>query len=397
MTDRRAGVVALAAHARNVPVAEREALRGALEALDLPLVVVHTCHRVDAFATPGGDEAAAVLAALDAVRPVGAGIATGEAAIRHAVRVAAGRDSVVLGEDQVLHQVRVAVDEARASGRLTPALERLFSAALRAGRRSRSWRPDRARSLADAALDAVASGSGEPLEGRDVLVVGAGSMGTLAAHAARRGGAQVVVANRTHATAVALARTVGGRASSLDPGADAPAPAVVVLAIGGPWVIASATRRHLVESGTWIVDLSVPRAVDPELAASLGDRLIDADGLAAGTPLGSGGVQDDAADAAWTRRVDALVESTTREVLAWLAGSPARDAANALQARADRERQAELELLFRRRPGLDPADRDAIERMTRHLADRLLQAPLERLGRDPDGEDGRAVRDLFAL
>ena len=65
--------------------------------------------------------------------------------------------------------------------------------------------------------------------------------------------------------------------------------------------------------------------------------------------------------------------------------------------RADREREAELAALWRRFPDLEPEARDAIEGMTRHLADRLLREPLERLGRDPDGRDERAVRDIFAL
>jgi glutamyl-tRNA reductase len=65
--------------------------------------------------------------------------------------------------------------------------------------------------------------------------------------------------------------------------------------------------------------------------------------------------------------------------------------------RADRAREAELAALWRRFPDLEPEARDAIEGMTRHLADRLLREPLERLGRDADGRDGRAIRDIFAL
>ncbi len=383
-------VITLAAHARNVPVAERTALEADLAALGIPLVLVRTCHRIDAFASPDGRTADAVTSALAGVAPEGTRLFIDESAIRHAVSVATGRDSVVLGEDQILHQVRLAVDEARGDGRLPATLERVFASALRAGRQARSWRTGPGRSLADLALDSVRDPSSQSLEGRTVLVVGAGAMGTLAAHAAARAGARVLVANRTATTAASVARAVGGRAVSVDPGTADAAPAIVVVALSAPWRIGSATAEHLVESGTRIVDLSVPPAVDPALAAALGDRYVDADRLAA---TGDGR----SPNAAWARRVDRLIDETTREVLDWLARSSGRDVARALVERAERDRRAELDLLYRRRPGLDPADREAIEHMSRHLADRLLQAPLERLGRDADGDAGGAVRDLFAL
>ncbi len=390
MTGAQPTVVALAAHTRNVPMATRSALDAALGQLDLPLVLVRTCHRIDAFAAPNPPDIAAAVAALAAVAPDGARLLVAEDAIRHAIAVASGRDSVVPGEDQILHQVRVALDDARAAGRLSPVLERLFASALRAGRRSRSWLPGRPRSLADEALDAIRDASGRDLQGQDVLVVGAGAIGTLAARAARHAGANVVVANRTPERAAALAGSVDGGVAPLDPGVDIAAPDIVVVAIHGRWSVADATAAHLVRSGTWVADLSVPPAVDPALAVDLGDRYVDADRLAATAGARAG-------DAAWARRVDRLVDETTAEMVDWLTRSSGRAAARALIERAERERRAELDLLYRRRPALDAADREAIEHMTRHLADRLLQAPLERLGRDAEGDAGRAVRDLFAL
>lgn len=394
--DPRAPVGAVIAHARSVPVAEREAFAEAVAALDLPLVVVRTCHRVEAFAA--SDSAApseAALAAISAVAPAGVRVVTGEDAVRHVIRVATGRDSVVLGEDQVLHQVRVALRDAQAAGPVPAVLERVFAAALRAGRRSRSWLPERPRSLADHALAWLAERPDGSLEGRDLLVVGAGSMGTLLARAGRRAGARVLVANRTASAARALARAVDGRAVALNPGqADIELPEAIALAIRGPWEVGDATRDHLLRSAARVVDLSVPPAVDARLAGALGDRLLDADGLAAALEAGAAAA---IADPGWTRRVDRLIDGTTAEVLDWLTRDPGRDAARALRERADDERRAELARLYRRRPGLGPADREAIERMTEHLAARILDAPLERLGRDADGDAGRLVRDLFAL
>jgi glutamyl-tRNA reductase len=391
VTEVQPAIVALVAHARSVPVAEREAFGDAVLDVGLPVVVVRTCHRVEVYASPATADDARRLASLSTLAPGGARRLSGEDAVRHAVRVAAGRDSVVLGEDQVLHQVRVAVDEARAAGRLPAALERLFAGALRAGRRSRSWLPERPRSLADRALEAIARGSGEVLDGREVLVVGAGRMGTLVARAAANAGATVRVANRSPGAALTLARSVGGRVSALDPGTADRAPAAVVLAIRGRWDVSAGTVDHLIRNGTWVADLSVPPAVDQAVADAFGARLIDADRLA------SADLPSAAPDEAWSRRVDQLVEETTGDVVGWLARSSARDAARELRERADRERRAELDVFFRHRPELDPADREAIEQMAAHLADRLLRAPLERLGQDADGDADRAVRELFAL
>ena len=99
--------------------------------------------------------------------PANGRILVGEAAIRHAIAVAVGRDSVVVGEDQILHQLRTSVDNARGDGGLQPVLERLFALGLRAGRRARSWRVGPGRSLADIAVSAIERQTG-PLSGRQV-------------------------------------------------------------------------------------------------------------------------------------------------------------------------------------------------------------------------------------
>ena len=139
-----------------------------------------------------------------------------------------------------------------------------------------------------------------------------------------------------------------------------------------------------------MADLSVPAAVPVSLEEALGERLITADALA----LADIGPSTHDGSAA---RLDALIERSTAEFVAWLQGHDGRAAAEALVQHADRAREAELAALWRRLPDLEPETRDAIEGMTRHLADRLLREPLERLGRDGDGRDGRAIRDIFAL
>jgi glutamyl-tRNA reductase len=378
-------IVALVTHARHVPAIERERFAADLHReLAGGALLIETCHRVEVY-LGSADDAARLAAAL----PANGRALTGEEAVHHAMSVAVGRDSVVVGEDQVLHQLRTSVDAARATGTLDPALERLFALALQAGRRARSWRQGPARSLADIALASIEQQVGT-IRGRDVLVVGAGRMGRLAARTAVAAGASVVVANRSADGAAALAASNGARIEAFDPESRIGGFAGIVVALAGPWPIGAATIDTLAGSATVVVDLSVPAAVPARLAEIIGGRLITADALALSDP--GLAVQDGSA-----ARLDALVERSTAEFVAWLKGRDGRTAAEALVKRADREREAELAALWRRFPDLEPEARDAIEGMTRHLAKRLLRQPLERLGRDDDGPDGRAIRDIFAL
>jgi glutamyl-tRNA reductase len=378
--------VALVTHARHVPAIERERFAAAAhEERAGRAFTLETCHRVEAY-LPGTGEA---VARLTTALPSGGEALAGEKAVHHAMAVAVGRDSVVVGEDQILHQLRTSVDAARAAGALDAALERLFAFALQAGRRARSWRNGPTRSLADVALASIEQRVGA-VRGRDVLVVGAGKMGRLAAHAAVAAGASVAVSNRSADRAGAVAASTGARSEAFDPEARIGGFAGIVVALAGPWPIGFATIDALARSATVVVDLSVPAAVPGRLAQVLGQRLITADALALAD-------LDAAPQDASAARLDALVERSTADYMSWLEGRAARSAADALKERADREREAELAILWRRFPDLEPTARVAIEGMTRHLTDRLLREPLERLGRDTDGRDGQTIRDIFAL
>jgi glutamyl-tRNA reductase len=379
-------IVALVTHARHVAAVDREQFAAALrrEVAGRGLML-ETCHRVEAYLM-SADDAPGLAEAL----PAGGQVLTGEHAVHHAMTVAVGRDSVVVGEDQILHQLRASVDAARAAGRLDAALERLFALALHAGRRARSWRQGPPRSLADVALASIERQVGS-IRGRDVLVVGAGRMGRLAARAAVAAGASVAVANRSAEGAEALAAAAGARVEAFDPNARIGRFAGVVVALAGPWSIGADTIDALAASTTVVADLSVPVAIPATAADALGPRFISADALAL-TDADQRTPQDGS-----RARVDALVDDMTTEFVAWLKARDGRAAAEALVKRADGEREAELIALWRRLPDLAPEARVAIEAMTAHLAARLLREPLERLGRDADGRDERAVRDIFAL
>ncbi|MDQ6683043.1 MAG: hypothetical protein M3Y88_07225 [Chloroflexota bacterium] len=382
MTIEAARITAVVGHARHIAVAERERLAGLLAETAPPeSLLLETCHRVELYTANGWhrDRATELL-------PAGARVLVGEQAVRHALGMAVGIDSVVLGEDQLLHQLRTSVAEAQRVDGLDPVLDRLFSIALRSGRLARSWRQGPPASLADVALSAIGRRVGS-LSGRRVLVIGAGQMGRLAVRAAAAAGASVSVSSRSEAHAGELARQAGVESASMDPGRDAAGISGVIVALRGRWLISSATTDALVTGGAVVVDLSVPPAAPAELAERLADRFVSADALVAEAELGQ----------PVHARLRALIDATLAEFADWLARRGGRATAAALAERAESQRSAELDVLWRRFPDLDPEVRIAIEAMSRHLAGRLLREPLDRLGHDADGRAEQAARDLFAI
>jgi len=377
---------ALLSHARHVPADQRAHFAHVLaERAEAGTLVVQTCHRVELY---GLDSLLA--GGQDAV-PTGVVRLAGPAVARHLVRLAVGQDSAVVGEDQVLHQLRAGVHSARLRGPLAPELDRLVDLAMGAGRRARSWLPRSRPDLGSVAL-ARATSAGWQLDGQ-ILVVGAGQMGRLAAQAALGRGAAVAVTSRTPERARALAEQLRIGHVPFDPG-----PTLVgrlagtVVALGGPWPIDDATARALAAAGGWLIDLSAPPALGPELRAALGTRLLTIDDLAGPLPEVGGGEST-----GLRRRLDDLVEATLADYAAWLGGAAHRNVARALADRAEQEREAELTALWQRLPAMDPAARLEVERMTEHLTRRLLREPLKRLRDDGDGRRARAAREFFGL
>jgi glutamyl-tRNA reductase len=314
------------------------------------------------------------------------------------VSLALGLESVVLGEDQILHQIRLAVADARTRGRFGGDLALAFDMALAAGRSGRTWRPARPSSIADVAMDRAEALAGS-VAGRRVLVVGSGEMGRLAVGAARARRAVIAITSRTPARAEEAAARLGVESWSFDPGEALADPAVLIVALGGPWGLAPASTRALIR-GPVVVDLSMPGALPEATIASLGRRHIGIDDLAVAETAGAW-VRPDAAESASTRRyldrLFALRERTLASYSERLAARHAAATARALAERVERERRAELEALFRGRPDLASGDQAAIDAMTLRLTDRLFGTALRRLARDGEGRGGRAVRDVFEL
>ena len=376
-------LVALVAHARRVPSTVREVFAAQLAALEpsSSILTVRTCHRVELYAVVGG-LGERTLPEL----PPGARRLKDEEAVRHAVAVACGLDSAVLGEDQILHQVREAVTRHRAAAPLDPALDRLFQSAFNAGRRARSWLTGPRRSLGDHAVERIAHRVGS-LEGRSLLIVGAGTIGRLAALSATARGAEVIVASRTEERAGSLAAEVGGRAipfAGVLPGVDG-----VVIALAGAWGICAQGARELAASDAIVVDLSSPPSLPAALRDELADRLVSIDDLAWGDESAPHGTQHE--------RLGALVADTTSAYMRWLSARDAQPVFEAMTDAAEHRRKTELEWLGRRLPELSERESELIEQMSRRLVAGLLHAPRTALNSDGNGDLADAARELFGL
>src|SRR4051794_40861887 len=254
-------------------------------------IVLATCNRVEVFAEVdrfhgGVTEVSRVLArqagaAVEELSPY-VTVHYEDQAVAHLFTVAAGLDSMVVGETQVLGQLRAAYAVAQEEGTVGRTLHPIAQRALRVGKRVHSETGiDKAgASLVSVALDRTEARIG-PLEGRPVLVVGAGSMGALAATTLTRRGASVTVSSRTAASAARLAASLDARAADLSALTEEIARAdVLVTCTGASGIVVgtdtvAAAMHGRPERPLVVVDLALPRDVDPGVAALPGVHVVD--------------------------------------------------------------------------------------------------------------------------
>jgi glutamyl-tRNA reductase len=380
-------------------------------------LVLATCNRIEVFAEVerfhgGVTDVSRVLA-----RQAGATVEElspyvtvhyEDQAVAHLFTVAAGLDSMVVGETQVLGQLRAAYAVARDEGAVGRALHPVAQRALRVGKRVHTETGiDRAgASLVSVALDHAEDSIGS-LRERDVLVVGAGSMGALAATTLARRGASVVVSSRTEAHAARLAGTVGGRAADLaDLPAELAAADILVTCTGATGLVVSTEVVATAMAGRAgrplvVVDLALPRDVDPAVAALPGVHVVDLALLqgeraaSAGRPTAGAVAADDIAAAR------ALVEAETALLRAERQAAEVAPTVSALRSQAAEVVDAELLRLSTRLPDLDARDRAEIARTVRRVVDKLLHEPTVRVkelaATSGDTDYAGALRALFGL
>jgi glutamyl-tRNA reductase len=378
------------------------------------MVILSTCNRVELYALSSEEQPGLALDALvaflsetrrvpvDEFRPHLYNY-TGEAAVEHLLQVAAGLDSLVLGEPQVLGQVVQAFELARGQGAAGPVLSRLFQSAIFAGRRVRAETSIACNPTSIASMAVrLASQSLPHLENAQVAVLGAGEMARLAGEALRkRGVTRFLVINRTLARASLLAADWKAQAVTFEALPEALAQADIL--------IASTSAPHtLIDSGMLarqlpardgrplvIVDLAVPRDVDPQVADLPGVSLYDLDTLQAflDQALVERATQVPGAQAILTDEKAAFLDYWSTLDMLPLIG--------ALHRQAEAIRQTELQKTLRRLPDLSPEDQLRVEALSRALVKQLLHGPISRL-RAEAGCTGQAeftsiTRALFNL
>jgi glutamyl-tRNA reductase len=324
-------------------------------------------------------------------------------AVRHLFSVAAGLDSAVVGEHEILGQVRDSWEQARTEGTVGSVLGGLFRHAIETGKRART-ETSIARGIASVSQAAVALADDriEGIRGRTVLVIGAGEMaeGTVRSLAGA-GAGSVLVANRTWERAVSLAAACGGRAVPLEQLADALVEVdVLVTTTGAQDLILqagdvnslSARRGH---RGLVIVDVAVPRDVDPAAAQIPGVTLLDMDDI--GAFIGQGLESRNG-------EVESVRLIVDAEVDRYQAIASAREVApliSELRAGAESVRIAELGRFSAKLADLTPAEREAVEALTKGIVNKLLHEPTVRLkeaaGRARGDRLAESLRDLFDL
>ena len=373
-------------------------------------LVLSTCNRVEVYAEV--EKFHAGLAATSELLALRCGVGLDELtphlyvhyddrAVAHLFAVACGLDSMVVGESQILGQVRAALRLAQDTGTAGRTLGALAQHALRVGKRARTETGiDRAgRSVVTAGVEEAARVLG-PVAGRTALVVGAGAMSSLAATVlAQAGAAQVVVANRTLAHAQRLAATVGGHAVAL---AELPAALeradLLVSCTGAVGYVVdtdlvSASQEARGGRPLVVLDLALPRDVEPGVHHVEGVTVIDLERLA--EALAS---TEHAADVEATR---SIVADEVGEFLGWLRGSSVAPTVVALRGMAQAVVRGELERLRTRLPALDERSRAEIELTVQRVVEKVLHAPtvrVKQLAGEPVGQSyDDVLRRLFDL
>ena len=374
-------------------------------------VAISTCNRTELYLVVGDPVEAESLALAALARQ--AGMRPTELlgrlyslrdidAVRHLFEVAAGLDSMIVGEAEVQGQVKRAYELALVEGVTGPISNRLFRDALAAGKRARTETAvSRSHvSVSSVAVDLAQATLGE-LTSRRVLIIGAGENGELTAQALHRHGAQTVfVANRRYDRAIGLAQRFGGPAVRFD---DLPAQLtetdIVVSSTSSPHQIVGRDELALVDEQRGarpllMIDIAVPRDIDPSVRDLPGITLYDMDDLQREVARNLSGREAEAT------RARSLVDEEAERFAPWLGSLDVVPTIAALRERADAIVGQVLRENEQRWVSLSEEDRARVETMARAIVSRLLHEPTLRLKRST-GDDSyaylQALRELFAI
>ncbi len=320
-------------------------------------------------------------------------------AIRHLFRVASSLDSMVVGEPQILGQVKQAYTTGREVGAVSTTLEGLLQRAFTVAKRVRTETQigSSSVSIASVAVD-LARKIFDSLEGKTVLLVGAGKMSELAArHLIQQGAASILVANRTQSRAEQIAQEFNGQVIPFDQIYEqADRADIVITSTGAPQKIFGRSHgQHFLQRRRnrpmFFIDIAVPRDVDPRMNEVEGCFVYDIDDLqqVAQANLADRSREAEAAETIVTREVDKYLQR-----LQTLNAVPA---IQSLQQYAEDIRQAELRRSQSKLASLTPDQREAVEALTRSLTAKFLHHPLTGIRQAAQEGDAQALADLQRL
>ncbi|MBN2203395.1 MAG: glutamyl-tRNA reductase [Thermoleophilia bacterium] len=384
-----------------------QASGGACEA-----VALSTCNRTELYmyardSLAAGQAALELLAGRAGCSPAALAPSTyshsGEAAIAHLFRVVASLDSMVLGEYQIVAQIREAYDSAREGGCTSVVFNRLFRHALEVGKRVRTETAigEKPVSVSSAAVDLAEQVFGR-LDDTTALIIGAGETGELTAtHLRTRGVHDILVTNRTFAAAHDMERRVGGRAVPFeDLEGHLAAADIVISSTSAPHFVVTRERvqraaRRRRGRPLFFIDIAVPRDLDPAIADLDGAFLYDIDDLEHVVARNRAEREKEAVKA------EAIVTEELTQVDAWLRTLEVVPTIATLREAVEQIRESELRRLGSRLADLDADQRAQVELLTSSIVNKILHLPTvtmkEVAGRDECYLYVDAVRTLFGL
>jgi glutamyl-tRNA reductase len=363
-------------------------------------VILSTCNRVEIYLTVGEiararEEIKAFLAEFHGIRrellDQALYFLTGEEGVRHAFRVASSLDSMVVGEPQILGQLKDAFEFSLKKKATGVMLNKLMKKSISVAKRVRTETriAESAVSISFAAVE-LAKKIFEDLSDKSVMLLGAGEMAELAAKHLMNGGVrEIVVANRTYATGCDLATEMKGRAVKFE---DFPAEMVssdiVICSTGAPEYVVRKAAMHDVmkarrQKPVFLIDISVPRNIEPAINEMDNVYLYDVDDLqgVVATNVGERGRE--------AEKAEGIIGEEIETFRRWLASLDAVPTILALRERADLVRREELAKFLGRFPALGEDERAAVERLSTSIVNKLVHPPTAAL--KEDYEDREAV------
>jgi len=382
-------------------IAESETAGAVTELISRPGIdeacILSTCNRVEFLVRSAESPENQILAFLDERRPLTAAEAqpylyrySDREAIQHVFRVASSLDSLVVGEPQILGQIKDAYQAAKLAGGIRGPLDQLLSASFRVARRVRNETGigQMAVSVSFVAVELARKIFGD-LDGLSVLIIGAGEMAEASLRSLHAAGArEIAVTNRTFERAEALAREFTGEAVPFDRLLEALTRVDIVISSTGSdhYVLERATAEKIIAARRnrpiFFVDIAVPRDIDPQINQIDNIFVYDIDDLR------------QVADANLKHRrkeaelAEAIILEETHKMLDRIKSAQVAPTIVSLQQRLELLRQAEIDRFRSKLGDLTPEQQQAIEGLTRGLMNKIAHAPItemKRLAREPDG------------